>query len=323
MNIWLQLKLGRYIRSRLKKFGIDLDDQSINQRRAMLGSKTGHLSTVDLKSASDTVALEVVRQLLPIDWVCLMEDLRSKNTLWPDGHWRKNQKFSSMGNGFTFELESLLFYAICSSVSENVSVYGDDIVLPSENFDAAVQMLNFCGFEVNTSKSYTSGPFRESCGENAYLGFSCTPVYLRALPKTLEDVVKLHNQVLQQCKRWFNYPTWNPWGSMLKSWRRRYPHLLGPSGFGDGHYHVTLDEARPSRAKFWVQGWWFETVSRQYRGGVDSLDGATVCSFPAAICASTGPKRVRSLWDSTLDRRSYRYRKIRVLASFWPEVSWV
>ncbi len=322
MNIWLQLKVGRYIRARLKKFGIDLDDQSINQRRAMLGSKTGHLSTVDLKSASDTVALELVYQLLPIDWVCLLEDLRSKYTLWPDGHWKLNQKFSSMGNGFTFELESLLFYAICSSVSENVSVYGDDIVLPTENFERAVQLLSFCGFEVNTSKSYSSGYFRESCGENAYFGYSCTPVYLRELPKTLEDVVKLHNQVLLMSKRWDHFPSWEPWGSLLKKWRKHYPHLLGPMGFGDGHYHVTLDEARPCRAKYWVQGWWFETVSRQYRGGVDSFDGATVRSFAAALCASTGPKRVRSLWDSTLDRRSYRYRKIRVLASFWPEVSW-
>jgi len=324
MNIWLQLKVGSHIRGRLKRFGVDLDDQVINQRRAKLGSKTGHLATIDLRSASDTVSFELVRQLLPIDWVCLLDDLRSKYTLWPDGVWRKNEKFSSMGNGFTFELESLLFYAISSAISTDVSVYGDDIIVPAEFFEEVVRFLEFCGFEVNTSKSYGSGPFRESCGFDAYLGSSCTPVYLRTLPKDLEDVVLLHNQVFRFCRE-TGMVEWRPFGALLKKWRRLFPHLVGPFGYGDGHYHVTWDEAVPSlkKASSWVEGWWFSTLSRVYRKGVDSFDGATVRSFPAAICASTGPKRVRSLWGSTMDRRYYRYKKIRVLASFWPEASWV
>lgn len=322
MNIWLQLKVGRHMRSQLSRAGIDLANQSVNQRRARLASKTGHLATIDLRSASDTVSLELVNQLLPIDWVCLLDDLRSKYTLWPDNVWRKNQKFSSMGNGFTFELESLLFYAICSAVSGNVSVYGDDIILPTENFDRAVAFLKFCGFEVNTSKSFSTGPFRESCGEDAYLGESCTPVYLRALPESTWDVVKLHNQVDAFARR-CNEMEWRKWGTLLHRWRKRFPTHLGPRGFGDGHYHSNLDEACPPRVGNGWEGWWFLSNSPEFKKGVDSFKGYSVTSLAAGLCATLGPKAVRSLWGSTIDRRLVKYRTIRVLASFWPDALWV
>ncbi len=327
MNIWLQLKVGRYMRERLRRHGIHLDDQSINQRRARLGSKHGHLATIDLKAASDTVAISVVEQLLPVDWVCLLDDLRSKYTFWPDKVWRKNEKFSSMGNGFTFELESLLFYAICSSESDNVSVYGDDIVVASKRFAACLQSLADFGFEANTSKSFAWSSFRESCGDDSYRGASCTPVYLRTLPKSLEDVVKLHNAVrgfyLRTARDW-----WHPYGALLHRWRKRHPHLLGPEGFGDGHYHVELDQAMAAgaarRAKNWLEGWWFTTLSREYRKGTMSVDGMNYPEdkFFGAICAATGPRSLRSVWSSDMDRRHYRYKKLRVLTSVWPESLW-
>lgn len=321
MNIWLQLRVGDHIRTRLRSHGVNLDDQSINQRRAALGSKTGHLSTLDLRAASDTLASEVVRQVLPVDWHSLLDDLRSRYTLWPDGTWKRNQKFSSMGNGFTFELESLLFFAICKAVASNVSVYGDDIIVESSSYDACVDALNFFGFEINHLKSYSTGPFRESCGYDAYLGASCTPVYLRCVPKTLEDVVKLHNQVLEFASA-SRLTTWSGFGELLWKWRKRFPHLAGPKGFGDGHYHTNLDEACPIRARFDIEGWWFLSRSRVLKKGIDSLDGTTIPGFAAGMCAATGPRRPRSLWDSMVDRRNYRYKTIRVLVSFWPEVLW-
>jgi len=128
MNIRLQLAVGSYIRNRLRKVGVNLDDQSINQRRARVGSKHGHLATIDLSSASDTIARELVWELLPYDWAALLDDLRSHYTKYPDGSVRRNEKFSSMGNGFTFELESLIFFAVSTAVASDVSVYGDDIV---------------------------------------------------------------------------------------------------------------------------------------------------------------------------------------------------
>jgi len=323
MNIWLQLKVGNYMRRRLLRAGVDLDDQSINQRRALLGSKTGHLATLDLRAASDTVSVELIDQLLPIDWVCLLHDLRSKYTLWPDGQYRLNQKFSSMGNGFTFELESLLFYCICSSQSENVSVYGDDIIVSTEDFDACVENLMYFGFEINTSKSFSKGSFRESCGSDAWRGFSCTPSYLRRTPKCLEDVVQLHNSVLAMLTR-FNWCE-SRYAALLIRWRRRFPHLLGPSGYGDGHYHTNLDEAMTTRVswdRFGQCGWWFRSVVKDFAQGVSS-ESRSYTRYFQALCATTGPKRVRSLYSSDLHRRKYRYKRVWILAKNWPGVLWI
>lgn len=325
MNIMLQLSVGRMIRRRLASHGVNLDDQSINQRRASLGSKTGHLATIDLRSASDTVAREVVEMLLPIDWVCLLNDLRSVYTTWPDGLVRKNEKFSSMGNGFTFELESLLFYVICLAVTGDVSVYGDDIILPSEKFDQAVKLLEFFGFEVNTSKSFSKGNFRESCGMEVFCGIAVSPVYLRSFPKTVDDVLKFHNRV-SEFVGLDPYPKRNPWLRFLMKIRRRVPSFLGPKGFGDGHYHCDFDYALPSRARHGLDGWWFDSFLRVFRKGVGySVDGLQISSDAgyAAICASVSPRGARTVWDLTFDRRYFTIRRTRVLASFcWPGIAW-
>jgi hypothetical protein len=325
MNIMLQLSVGRMMRDKLARNGVNLDDQTINQRRARLGSKTGHLATIDLRSASDTVAVEVVEMLLPIDWVCLLHDLRSVYTKWPDGLARRNEKFSSMGNGFTFELESLLFYAICSAVARDVSVYGDDIILPSEKFDQAVKLLEFFGFEVNTSKSFSTGFFRESCGMEVFCGIAVSPVYLRSLPKTVDDVLKFHNRV-SEFVGLDPWPRRDPWLKYLMKIRRRVPCLFGPKGYGDGHYHVDFDTITPSRARFEIDGWWFDTFLRVFRKGVgNSVDGLDISSDAgfAAICASVSPRGARTLWDLTFDRRFFTIRRTRVLASFcWPGIAW-
>lgn len=327
MNIRLQLDVGRFIRTRLRFAGVNLDDQSVNQRRAKLGSRTGHLCTIDLRAASDTVALELVWELLPIDWVCLLDDLRSKYTTWPDGSIRRNEKFSSMGNGFTFELESLIFYAVCSAVTEDVTVYGDDVILPTVAFSKAKAALEMCGFEVNSSKSYATSYFRESCGENAFNGVPCTPVYLRRLPRRLEDVVLLHNQVRRWALQHHRFGDVRV-ARLLRKWRDIHPHPLGPEGYGDGHYHANFDEAHPKRAGHGIDGWWFTTYIRlfdEYTWGDDRHSGV----FPerlgfAALCAGTGPKRPRSIWDTGTDRRQGKWRIHRGLChGKWPDGLWV
>lgn len=325
LNIKLQLSVGAYLRSRLSKRGINLDDQSVNQRRAKLGSKTAHLATIDLKSASDTIAFGLVLELLPIDWVCLLDDLRSKYTLWPDGSRVENQKFSSMGNGFTFELESLLFYAICSAVTPNVSVYGDDLILPSASYGRCVRLLQACGFTVNTTKSFAEGYFRESCGGDYYNGSDCTPLYLRRLPKTIEDVLKFHNAFRAFSQR-FGLPCRRS-ERIRDTWRRMTPFLHGPQGYGDGHYHVDFDVACPHRAPHGIDGWWFDTWSVKFLVSMVT-DWESSCfparSAPAAFAAALGPKKLRSIYGSTLDRSQGTYKKNRVMANFcWPSTVWV
>lgn len=317
-----QLAVGGFIRQRLALHGIDLRDQSINQRRAALASRTGHLATIDLSSASDTVALELVRELLPPDWFALLNKLRSPTTQWPDGSVRRNAKFSSMGNGFTFELESMIFYALCSAITTNVSVYGDDIILPTHSFGKARELLEFCGFTLNATKSFHDSHFRESCGTDVFCGLSCTPLYIRRF-KGDDWFVLFHNGLRQ----WASVLPERRFAPLLKWIRTLSPSFEGCSSLGDGHYHVNFDEACPTRARFGVEGWWFTTLTRSARVSHlygDRLHGSF--SGPMAIgalCVAVGPKPSRSVVDVTVDKRLFTYKKSRVLSREWQNVMWV
>lgn len=207
LNMFIQKGIGSYFRKSLRAAGINLNDQSINRSLAREGSITGQLATLDLSSASDSVTRELVFQLLPVAWFTLLDSVRSRVTII-DGEEHVNSMFSSMGNGFTFELESLLFYALARSTCYFlgtrgvVSVYGDDIICPTGAYPYLTSVLSFFGFSVNTDKSFSDGPFRESCGGHYYDGFDITPFYLRKPISTLTDVIHIANAI----RRWSFIP---------------------------------------------------------------------------------------------------------------------
>lgn len=197
-NGFLQQGLHAYMRRRLKRFGVDLDNQNRNQSAAA-SAYTDQLATLDLSAASDSISRELVFNLLPIDWALLMDDLRSPETR-VDKTWVKTEKFVSMGNAFCFELETLIFYALARAVcGENctVEVYGDDIIVPAAHAQELIELLNICGFTINVSKSYTSGYFYESCGEHYHRGSRITPVYQKEPPAIPSERVRLHNRLVR------------------------------------------------------------------------------------------------------------------------------
>ena len=211
INMFLQKGVGRHIRRRLLRFGIDLNDQSINRGLALKGSIDGSLATLDLSSASDRISIEVVRALLPTDWFEYLNDIRSQS-VEIDGRYHRMEMFSSMGNGFTFELESLIFFALMRAVAYFegipgvISIYGDDIIIPVGMYDLACFVLRGFGFSVNETKSHASGPFRESCGGHYHNGIDITPFYVKRRPTRLTDVIRVANQL----RRW----------AMADPWRR-------------------------------------------------------------------------------------------------------
>lgn len=192
-NVYFQKGMGKVLRQCLREAGTDLDDQSRNQSLAKIGSVDGSLATIDLKSASDTVSRELVRYLLPQKWVSVLDHLRSPYFSL-DGEWHESEKWSSMGNGYTFELESLIFHALLSSVTENFSVYGDDLIVPSNVSTEVVKLLSICGFSTNEDKTFTTGPFRESCGADYFLGNLVTPIYWKE-PLNDKGTLRLVNQI--------------------------------------------------------------------------------------------------------------------------------
>ena len=205
-NGFIQKAYGSYIRKRLKRFGVDLDNQTLNQHAAKCAYERG-LATLDLKAASDTVALELVYELLPVDWSNALYSCRSPSALLPDGKEIFLRKFSSMGNGFTFELESLIFWALSSAVLDEftnrkeVFVYGDDIVVPSEVVPQLVTVLNYCGFQVNMDKSFWDGPFYESCGKHYFEGHEVTPIYQKQTSDNSLELCRLGNRIIRRSAR--------------------------------------------------------------------------------------------------------------------------
>lgn len=237
VNTFLQKGVGRWIRDRLQRFGINLRDQSRNQYLARKGSIDGSLATLDLASASDTISRELVADLLPYPWWALLEDLRTP-TILHDGCKTVLQKFSSMGNGFTFELESLIFFAIarCACETGTVSVYGDDIIVPTEYAHDVVTNLEMCGFTVNTEKSFVTGPFRESCGGDYFEGSDIRPVYVTGL-LSIRELFRLHNFFYRRGE--------NGLASVLIDYIPRKFRHFGPDGFGDGHLLGDHNRVRP------------------------------------------------------------------------------
>lgn len=202
-NVYFQLGLGGLIRKRLfERTGVNLDSQLRNQALALKGSITGDLATIDFSMASDTISRETVELLLPPEWLVHLERLRSENYLL-DGAVRPYHKFSSMGNGSTFELETLIFYAValsaCESLglaTEDITVFGDDVVLPSAGCELFETVCSYLGFKVNNEKSFRVGPFRESCGEDYLNGIRVRPVFCKELG-TVQHVVSLANRLFE------------------------------------------------------------------------------------------------------------------------------
>lgn len=202
INGFLQLGLGSQLKGVLLTQGCNLFDQSRNQRLAKLAAQE-KLCTIDLKSASDTIAYNVVAHLLPYDWFSALDLVRSP-CYTPDGGktWQELSKFSSMGNGYTFELESMIFYALALSVCEYlgipttyVGVYGDDIIVPDAVARLLIEILSKCGFSINKEKSFFGeSRFFESCGKDYFDGEDVRPVYLSNDEWRITDVYQVYNK---------------------------------------------------------------------------------------------------------------------------------
>lgn len=333
MNMYIQKGIGRVIRRRLSRVGVNLNDQSINQRAAREGSLTGQLATLDLSMASDTVSAELVRWLLPIEWLEALEQCRSPLGVLPSGNLIQYQKFSSMGNGYTFELESLIFWAIAQECAHpfnrlekdtSICVYGDDIVIPTHLYGPLVERLAEVGFTANPSKSYDSGPYRESCGKHYFLGIDITPFYVRKPVRILFRLFLCHNNVY----RWAETAGLEV-SSILEQlknlaparWRR--PRL--PDGFGDGAFIGAVDDLRlDSHPKGW-ECWQTECLARVQieQDILNSPDGQLIASLKQLAFENSRsdpwiPRLGLCEFSSGLPVRVGRFQKINLLIPRYP-----
>ena len=237
LNMFFQKGIAEVLRQRLFRFfGISLTSQpQINAELARVGSNTGKFATIDLKSASDYLALDMCRWCIPRSSLLWLLATRSEMAESDRGVVPLHM-MATMGNDFCFPLQTAIFACAVlaayralglkiltgerglslirnvetgevETLSENrilpnFGVFGDDIIVLDDAYPVVVRLLRALGFIPNQEKSFWSrtGSFRESCGSDWLNGFNVRGVYCKSL-KTIQDRYALINNLVDWSSR--------------------------------------------------------------------------------------------------------------------------
>jgi hypothetical protein len=200
---------------------IHFRDQRFNQALAKEASHTQSHATIDLSSASDRLSLWVVERAFRRN-PDMIRALHSCRTRWvvntidrKSPRFHRLRKFACMGSACTFPVQSYVFAMIAIAsllhsrgdvvsqrnirrASQEVLVFGDDMIVPTDSADTLQGLLDYLGLKVNRNKTFVTGRFRESCGVDAYDGHDVTPTYSNAIPdvsrpESIVSCVETHN----------------------------------------------------------------------------------------------------------------------------------
>jgi hypothetical protein len=262
MNSFIQLGIGALIRKRLRIAGYNLNSDAKNIRGAYKGSLYDNIATIDFKAASDTISIKLVELLLPEKWFRILNAARS-HYFTLDKVTHRSNKFSTMGNGFTFELESLIFLSIGLALCEvaeiddsDVSIFGDDLIVPCSIVTQLHEVCTAFGFTINTEKSFSQGPFRESCGSYFFNGVDVKPIFLKKDILYVKDIFRLANAVrIYSHRRAFQLGCDCRYRSAWSRLVHRIPkpiRFMGPISSGDATIHENISESSPQSRK---DGW--------------------------------------------------------------------
>lgn len=289
-NIFVQLGIGALIRRQLKRFGVDLDTQEWNQYLASVAGEW-RLATLDLSMASDTIAKLIIKYFFPREWYELMFLARCDKTKMPNGDLVELEKFSSMGNGFTFELESLLFLAIALSTGAHkalMAVYGDDIIVEQKHASVLIDRLNFLGFSTNRTKTFTEGNFYESCGTDWFCGQNVRPFYFKGAYNDYNESIFLIANAVRRYSRVDVSPSYRvsdtrylpAWLYVIHRADAKVRATGIPDGVGDEGLLRSFEEAAPRPAHRGWAGYWGRVLpQRSVRSRHSSQNGGYLLSL--------------------------------------------
>lgn len=211
VNTFFQLGAGGVLEDALQRhLGIDFSyQQERNQRLACEGSISGEFATMDLTQCSDYISQGLVRYMFPKSVRGWFNYIRSKRVDIPGLGIRELFMTGTMGNGFTFPMQTILLAAILLGVYKtldlvaeppsdqtdgNFGVYGDDIICLQRAYPLLTKVLTALGLRVNEEKSYACGPFRESCGADYFNGVNVRGVYFHNY-RTTQDYLSIFNRL--------------------------------------------------------------------------------------------------------------------------------
>lgn len=211
---FLQQGLGRKLvawieRHPLTRGHVNFTDQGVNRDLALEGSIDGKWATLDLSDASDRVSLALVERLFAgTGLLPYLRALRSASTVLPDGRVVRMRKYAPMGSALCFPVEALCFWALAAAcihvvgdvalgkATKSVYVYGDDIIVAGGFEQHLLDNFHYFALRLNKKKCCYSGLFRESCGCDAYRGHIVTPIKVKRLPFSKEEV-SVHRRAMQ------------------------------------------------------------------------------------------------------------------------------
>lgn len=187
--------LGRVLQDRLKdirlsekglrgtqsKYRLDIRKlQEKHKRYAKDASVDLRYVTADLSEASNSFGADLINMLVPRKWYNVLKFGRVTHTMVGDKLVLQTS-FMAMGIGFTFTLQTLLFWALLKAIQiltethGRISVYGDDLIYPKGMHKVVEKLFPEMRLLLNADKTFCEHAFRESCGGDFYRGVDVRP----------------------------------------------------------------------------------------------------------------------------------------------------
>lgn len=223
-NQWAQQVVRDFLESQVASSSLSesirFRDQNRNRELARSASSTLMHWTIDLSSASDCVSCWLVERMFRRN-ISLLDAFIACRTGWVENSissepkYHKIRKFTTQGAAITFPTQTIIYAIVCigtmlhelgitpdqqniGRMARQVRVFGDDIIVPNAVGNHVVEVLQYLGFNINPSKTFGTGKFRESCGMECYDGQEVTPAYFvdiydQTRSTTVSTIVECHN----------------------------------------------------------------------------------------------------------------------------------
>ena len=316
----------------LHRANINLADQGRNQVFAQMGSKDWQsdnpICTLDKSNASNLIARMLITVSFPSAWAKLLHRLRTPRYDAPaelGGQTHVYEMYAGMGNGTTFFVETLIFWAASFATSDfdhpsdyaergTFAIYGDDVALRRDHAERYMRFAKFLGFQFNTKKTFTDGPFRESCGCDYYDGVDVRPAILSCETQALamSDIIGFHNTLMDQP----NFQLPRACAMLRKLWKSSMHPVLptdpqGQNGFRPPAHKAGYDIAKdksgtPLLSQWWQRPRYFVLDRKQKVGSLGDIGAYT----QLAVAAMRARQSESGLWTLPLRDRAQNMRVV-------------
>lgn len=231
----------------IRHCGIDMATaQDIHKAIVLESSLTGEFSTLDLKGGSNNITQSHFDYLFSgnQDFHRLVRLVCPTSIEFDEKHYNISM-LALQGNGLIMALQTFTYYAIIHGVQRHlktegtIKVFGDDIICQSSIAESVIKTFNFLDLTINVEKSFINPPFLESCGMDAIYGNNIRPLYVKYIPQSIDQWIRVANGIRRVCyynnayawRSAFSRDLWKRIVRAIPQQSRLYvPRIYGDSG---------------------------------------------------------------------------------------------